>query len=564
MRRNNKIAFFGAVVLCIALIASSLNISAVPQVNIENKVKIVKSYVTPECDLMETTGVLEHQERMEVMAGDIQVTIDENDQYAPAIGVDPANEYLMAFTHEEDFTENIVTWTFSTDGGATWDPGIYYDILGIESYPAISYRGSAKLFTGPIACDPLEANGAIQHTFMCSDPTDSETYELTFIEWGNSFPYFDRLIPDIAGYTYPEKDWWYGMIAVVGERDSPGAPNMPIFNYANYDAAGQGWSSYFATYSGCENAAIDFDTSNGNYFAAFDYLDGSDWDILLMTGNAADDGTGHPTWGDTSLIGDAENTTYPAIGANDDYVIILAQTNEAGNEDIVCFYSDDAGASFQVSYVADSGVDELYPTIVVYGLEATCTFIMDNDLYSSKTIDGGATWDTPVQVNDVDGTVESEFRYTDITTDGTVVWTDNQMGDLDIYLDNVGGPSNEPPGAPTITGPNGGKPGIQYTFTFNAVDPDGDNVKYLIDWGDATSDTTSFAASGTGVDASHTWADEGAYTITASAEDSNGVVGPQTTKTMNVPRGKALNFPFYSFLQSHPNMFPILRQLLGL
>jgi hypothetical protein len=437
--RRNKIAFIGAVVLCIALIASSFNISAEPQVNIENKVKIVRSHATPEYDLMETTGALEYQERMEVMAGDIQVTIDEYDQYAPAIGVDPANEYLMAFTHEEDFTENQVPWTFSTDGGATWDPGVYYDILGIESHPAISYRGSEKLFTGTIACDPLEANGAIQHTFMCSDPTDSETYELTFIEWGNSFPYFDRRIPDIAGYTYPEKDWWYGMIAVVGERDAPGAPDMPIFNYANYEAAGQGWSSYFATYTGCKNAAIDFDTSNGNYFAAFDYLDGSDWDILLMTGNAADDGTGHPTWGDTSLIGDVENTTYPAIGANDDYVIIVAQTNEAGNEDIVCYYSDDAGASFQVSYVADSGVDELYPSIVVYGEEATCTFIMDGDLYSSKTTDGGATWDTPVQVNDVDGTVESEFRYTDITTDGTVVWTDNQMGNLDIYLDNVGG-----------------------------------------------------------------------------------------------------------------------------
>lgn len=450
--RRNKIAFFGAVVLCIALIASSFSINAEPQVNVENKVKIVKSHAIPEYDLLETTGVLEYQIRNKVMAGDIQITIDENNQYAPAIGVDPANEYLLAFTHEVDFSENDVPWTFSTDGGSSWDPGVYYEILGVESHPAISYRGTEKFFTGTIGCDPLEANGAIQHTFMCSDPTDTETYELTYIEWGNSFPYFDRRIPDIAGYTYPDKDWWYGMIAVVGERDAPGAPDMPIFNYANYDAAGQGWSSYFATYSGCENAAIDFDTSNGNYFAAFDYLDGTDWDILLMTGNAADDGTGHPTWGTTSLMGDVENTKYPAIGANEDYVMILAQSDEAGNQDIICYYSDNGGASFLESTVADSGADELYPTIVVYGIDATCTFIMDGDLYSTKTDDGGATWSTPVQVNDVDGTVESEFRNCDITTDGTVVWTDNQMGNLDIYLDNVGGPAQPVIEITSVTG----------------------------------------------------------------------------------------------------------------
>lgn len=439
MSWKNKIAFFGAVVLSIAMIAASISINAEIQAPFENKVKIVKSEATPVYESLETTGVIEPQIIKPVMPADIQVTFTEEDEFEPAIGVDPDEEYLMAYTYEEDISENIVPWTFSVDGGQTWDPGIYYDIFGTESHPAISYRGTEKLFTGTLACDPVEVNGAIQYTFMCTDPTDSNTYELTYIEWGSSYPYSDRLIPDAAGYTYPEKDWWYGMIAVVGTRASPGAPDMPIFNYADYGAAGSGWSSYFADYSGCENVAIDFDTTNGKYYAVFDYLDVSDWDLLLMRGDAQDDGTGHPTWIGDSIIGDVENTKYPAVGANDDYVIIVAQTDEGGDQDIVCYYSDDAGESFQMSYVADSGADELYPSIVVYGEQATCTFIMDDDLYYSKTTDGGATWSTEVQINDVAGTVHSEFRNTDITTDGTVVWTDNQNGNLDIFLDNVGG-----------------------------------------------------------------------------------------------------------------------------
>jgi hypothetical protein len=124
---------------------------------------------------------------------------------------------------------------------------------------------------------------------------------------------------------------------------------------------------------------------------------------------------------------------------------------------------------------------------------------------------------------------------------------------------------NSPPNAPTITGPNGGEPGTEYTFTFNAVDIDGDDVKFHIEWGDGTSDTTSFVASGTDEDASNIWAVKGTYTITAYAEDSYGQAGPETTKEVNMPRNKAVQTPlFLRFLQNHPNIFPILRQLIGL
>ena len=255
-----------AVVLCIALMVASVTISANTQEICENKLNIVKNQVTPNYDGIEISGKIEHQKMIPTIGSDIQITTSEEDDFAPAIAIDPYLEYLLAYTNVVDFTENIVPWTFSTDGGSTWDTGVYYEVLGTESHPAISYRGSDKLFVGTMGCDPIEVNGAIQYTFECTDPTDTETYELTYIEWGSSFPYYDRRIPDVAGYTYPEKDWWYGMIAVVGTRDDPGSVDMPIFNYADYETPDSGWSSYFGEYSGCENAAIDFDSSNGNCY----------------------------------------------------------------------------------------------------------------------------------------------------------------------------------------------------------------------------------------------------------------------------------------------------------
>jgi hypothetical protein len=124
---------------------------------------------------------------------------------------------------------------------------------------------------------------------------------------------------------------------------------------------------------------------------------------------------------------------------------------------------------------------------------------------------------------------------------------------------------NDAPGAPTISGPNNGDAGKSYDYAFRAFDPDGDNVRYIIDWGDTTSDTTEFVASGTSKTVSHTWSTGGNFTIKAKAEDSFGNIGPETTKTVTMPRDKVLqNTLFSKLLEWFPNAFPILQLILKL
>jgi hypothetical protein len=75
------------------------------------------------------------------------------------------------------------------------------------------------------------------------------------------------------------------------------------------------------------------------------------------------------------------------------------------------------------------------------------------------------------------------------------------------------------PSAPMITGPNSGKVNRETEYIFNAVDPDDNQVKYIIDWGDGKSDTTALNPSGADVTITHTWSEEGNYPIKAHAQD---------------------------------------------
>jgi len=124
---------------------------------------------------------------------------------------------------------------------------------------------------------------------------------------------------------------------------------------------------------------------------------------------------------------------------------------------------------------------------------------------------------------------------------------------------------NNPPNAPTITGETSGKAGKEYEYTFMATDPDGDNVRYIIDWGDNTSNTTGYNPSGTDVGVKHTWSEDGTYIITAKAQDIYGFEGPEGTLTVNIPRSRTVNRPLLLRLfERFLNAFPILRYLLGI
>jgi hypothetical protein len=133
-------------------------------------------------------------------------------------------------------------------------------------------------------------------------------------------------------------------------------------------------------------------------------------------------------------------------------------------------------------------------------------------------------------------------------------------GNPDLTMGEI--TSNNPPNAPTITGPTEGKPGEVIFYTFNSVDPDGEDVRFIIDWGDSKTDTTGYVASGTDKSELHIWTEQGNYLITARAEDISGHISPLSTFVVTIPRNKVITSPvIYQFLERILGHFPLLEKL---
>lgn len=64
--------------------------------------------------------------------------------------------------------------------------------------------------------------------------------------------------------------------------------------------------------------------------------------------------------------------------------------------------------------------------------------------------------------------------------------------------------------------------GTEQSYTFQSNDPDNDDIKYIINWGDGTTDSTSFFPSGEIVEISHIWSNDGIFSVKAKARDKYG------------------------------------------
>jgi hypothetical protein len=126
---------------------------------------------------------------------------------------------------------------------------------------------------------------------------------------------------------------------------------------------------------------------------------------------------------------------------------------------------------------------------------------------------------------------------------------------------------NEPPGAPTVNGKREGKIGKEYEYTFRAADADGNDVRYHINWSDGTEEWTDFYAQDTEVKVKHVHEEKGTYKILVYAQDEKGADSPETEYEVTRPKNKVFifNFPLLNwFFDRFPNVFPIIRYMLGL
>ncbi len=122
---------------------------------------------------------------------------------------------------------------------------------------------------------------------------------------------------------------------------------------------------------------------------------------------------------------------------------------------------------------------------------------------------------------------------------------------------------NNPPETPDINGPNSGKVKVEIEYTFSTLDPESDDVFYLINWGDGTStDWIGPTPSGEEIKIKHKWNKIQTYTISCKAKDTNEAQTSWATMEVNIPRYKFVgNTLIQRFIQHYSKIFFLIKTL---
>jgi len=183
-------------------------------------------------------------------------------------------------------------------------------------------------------------------------------------------------------------------------------------------------------------------------------------------------------------------------------------------------------------------------TSVSYSFTATAN---DSD---SATLRYGFDWDN-------DGTIDEYTAYvaSGVSASESNSWPTAGTFVFRVYAEDVEGERSapvshsivisapvSPNSAPTgfvIGGPASGIVGTSYDFSTNALDAEGDAIRYVFDWeDDGTFDTTTaFGPSNVATTTSHSWPSVGTYTIRAYAEDVHGARSSEVTHVIVITSG---------------------------
>lgn len=488
----------------------------------------------------------------------------------------PGNDRLPSIT-KDDAGHTVITWT-NEEEVSTWNMGIAYSddptdpmswqgwIIVLMETNMVWYSDTAYI-DGPNPEDyhglygvNMYLDNGLTGGYQISDITEDPSLWEFFI-WNEILAQNQvcRMVEDGGYYNDP----YYG-------HDGP--ISMAIFHvidmgyniiacpqYFNQNLAGDSTSYFFDAQAVLKTAPArdcDYATLPNWFHLTWEYhdtIEDVDKIVWKKIDPAVEADIEFTPWQEYIAIG-----INPSIEAYEDdgsYNLGLVYVNEGNVE---CMYSNDDGENWLGPVTVSTGS---YPALRAIDKTFYCAYINDGNLYLKTSDNGGMSWSSAEQINDVSGSVVPEVNSVDIHPGG-IVWVDGRGEDLDIYWDSFEIGSS--PGAPTITGPDSGKPEKSYNFKFSSVDPDGHNIRYIIDWGDGDSDTTTYKPSGDDMTVSHTWSSDGTYTITAKAQDIYGLTSPETTKVVKMPRNKIFNLPiFLRILEKYPNLFPLLRQLLG-
>lgn len=148
----------------------------------------------------------------------------------------------------------------------------------------------------------------------------------------------------------------------------------------------------------------------------------------------------------------------------------------------------------------------------------------------------------------------------------TVEWIGEGELVIDISVTNNEELPNTAPNIPTIAGPSKAKTGEDIEFTITGSDPDGDNMYFILDWGDESEEETIGPyPSDQDIKVTHNWAEDGIYIVRVKARDLDGAESDWNTLKVTTPKSKLISSRLIEFRGNYNKLLSTLfERLIGL
>ena len=422
--------------------------------------------------------------------GDPRVLYDQYSGRWFVIVCDFNTKLFLAVSMSEDPTEEWFKCDFKVSEGSDAGKWPDYPTLGVDE---VGVYTAAYMIGGSNGMSIFALDKA---PLIASEPSLGDIYAFRELPW-------EGAIQPVHTFGTTEGEYFVSRMSTTGIRvrlltDLLTEPTLTELGYATVPA------HYSPPDAPALGSTVPLDTVGHRLMNAV-YRDGYIWTAHCIDVN----GRAAARWYNISVTG----PTLADYGTVCDpvmyYFFPSVMVNAVGNV-IMGFSGSHAGqyaAAYYTGRLADDPPGEMDPPALLKEGEDTYNLIDgygrnrwgDYSLCSLDPTNEYTLWTIQEYAHSHDNTGENRW--------GT--W----IGEFDY--------GNRPPWKPTIDGPTNGTTGSTYEYKFSTEDPEGDEIYYLIDWGDgSTSDWIGPYSSGEEITESHSWDVVGEYEIVAKSKDN--------------------------------------------